>query len=124
MFVSCQKETSTDTKWNVVNFGINQADWSKSVDVDGLNPFYSCLINMPEITSYIYSQGLVQIYYVLDGAQQVLPYVRHYEDALGNKWTQTIDADFTAGSIKVYVTDSDFNGGVPPAMDFRVVLLW
>jgi len=124
MFVSCQKETSTDTKWNVVNFGINQANWIKNFDVDGLNPFYSCLVDMPEITSYIYSQGLVQIYCVLDGAQQVLPYVRHYENIDGFKWTQTIDADFAAGSIKVYVTDSDFMGDVPPAMDFRVVLLW
>ena len=124
MFVSCQKDTTVDTKWDVVNFGISQSNWIKSVDNQGLNPFYSCLIDMPEITPFIYSQGLVQIYYVMDGAQQVLPYVRHYEDSLGNQWTQTIDADFTTGTIKVYVTDSDFNGATPPAMDFRVVLLW
>jgi len=125
MFVSCQKETTvSDTKWNVVNFGINQTNWVRSVDSEGLNPYYSCLIDMPEITPYIYNQGIVQIYIVFDGVQQVLPFVRHNEDIDGAQWTQTIDADFAAGSIEVKVIDSDFSGSKPSAMDFRVVLLW
>jgi len=126
MFISCQQEEEEDPAvfWKVINLEVKQADWSVGTDADGLNRCYLCGVDMPEITPYIYTQGVVQVYNVRDNVQQVLPCVRHYEDTAGNLWTQTIDADFSTGNMIIYVTNSDFQGGTPPAMSFRVVLMW
>jgi len=123
MFVSCQKEDS-GTLLDVINLEVRQSDWSIGSDIDGLNSYYYCEFTIPDITSYVYSVGSVQVYIVKGGVQQVLPYVRHYENADGALWTQTIDADFATGNLIVYVTNSDFYQETPPAMKFRVVLMW
>jgi len=123
MFVSCQKEDS-GMMLDVINLEVRQADWSLGSDANGLNSYYYCEFPMPEITSYVYRQGSVQVYNVKGSVQQVLPSVRHYQNAEGALWTQTIDADFATGNLIVYVTNSDFYRETPPAMNFRVVLMW
>jgi hypothetical protein len=122
LLISCDNDQ--DTSWNVVNVSVSQANWIPHVDGEGLNLYYSCTLAMPEITSFIYEQGLVQVYYLVSGAQEVLPYVRHYENLAGARWTQTVDYDYSVGSMTVYVTSSDFFEELPSAMDFRVVLMW
>ena len=124
MFVSCQQEEDPAVLWKVINLEVKQADWSADTDANGLNRYYFCGFDMPEITPYVYAQGLVQVYNVRDNVQQVLPCVRHYENTAGHTWTQTVDADFSTGNMIIYVTNSDFLGGTPPAMSFRVVLMW
>lgn len=78
---------------------------------------------MPEITPSFYAQGSIQAYYVMNGAQQMLPYVRHYEDGLV-MWTRTVDFEYSVGSIRIFVTNSDFAIDPPLGMDFRVVMMW
>ena len=101
---------------DVINLEVRQADWSIGSDTDGLNSYYYCEFAMPEITSYVYRKGSVQVYIVKGSVQQVLPYVRHYQNANGALWTQTIDADFATGNLIVHVTNSDFYQETPPAM--------
>ena len=80
---------------------------------------------MPEITPFVYNSGTVVTYTVLGNSQQTLPYVRHYENALGNLWTQTVDYSFSKGGLDIYVTNSDFyNVDNPASMKFRVVLMY
>jgi hypothetical protein len=123
MLVSC-KEDDPAVLWDVVNLEARSTDWALDANPDESNGYYFCSFDMPEITPYVYSQGLVQVYYVVDGIQQVLPYVRHFEDATHYQWTRTIDYDYEAGSLTLYVTYSDFILEEPPTMDFRVVLMW
>jgi hypothetical protein len=59
----------------------------------------------------------------MNGAQQVMPYVRHYETST-NRWTQTIDYEYSVGSMTVFVTNSNFLYSLPVGMDFRVVMQW
>jgi hypothetical protein len=123
LFISCQNDDeniNTDTQWSVVNLSAGQNDWILSSD----NSYFYCQFAMPEITSYIYTQGLVQIYYKVDGGQEALPYVRHFQDSEGALWTRTVDANFTSGLLTVYVSYSDFYMETPPAMNFRVVMMW
>ena len=121
--VSCQEEDNA-TKWEIINLEVKSSDWEVSTDNDGLNRYYYSYFDMPEITSTVYNYGTVLAYYTLDGAQQVLPYVRHYENAGGDLWTRTVDFDYSPGSLNIYVTNSDFYDEVPPTMYFRVVLMW
>jgi len=127
LLISCSvNEDEPDTYWKVVNISVNANDWIRYTDNNGLNPYYACEIPMPEISSYVYSSGVVQAYYVEESPsrfQESLPYVRHYENNT-NIWTTTIDCAYSAGAMTFYVTHSDFANVPPAAMTFRVVLMW
>jgi len=123
LFVSCQ-EDYYETKWEVVNLEVRSAQWTLDSDDDGLNKYFYSTFDMPEITPKVYDLGNVQVYYEADGIQQVLPYVRHYENSEGALWTRTVDYSFASGSLTIYVTNSDFFLETPPDMNFRVVIMW
>jgi len=113
------------TNWNIIPFTVRANQWIEQTDQNGLNRYYYCLINVPEITPFIADKGLVLCYlYVEDNVQIVLPTVRHYQDIYGNYWTHTIDFDFEPGDVVVYVTNSDFAVDPPPTMDFNLRLIW
>ena len=121
--VSCT-EDSNDVQWKIVNLVVKQNDWVVNTDADGLNKFYSYQFKMPEISSAIFNAGSLSTYVVLDNAQQVLPYVRYYEDTKGYRWTRVVDCDYAINKMNIYVTNSDFIDDVPGTMNFRVVLMW
>ncbi len=129
--VSCQGPVGPEgpqgygTNWKIINLATNSSDWKENLDNSGLNRFYSCHFSMPEINSFVYTSGTVLGYYSdnVNNVQQSLPYVRHYQSAT-NLWTRTIDFDYSVGGVNVYVTNSDFVVDPPPAMNFRIVLMW
>lgn len=110
--------------WDIIPFTVRANQWIEQTDNNGLNRYYYCYINVPEITSFIATQGLVLCYLVYGDVQVVLPSVRHYENQSGQLWTQTIDFDVEAGDVIVYVTNSDFASDPPPTMDFSLRLIW
>lgn len=112
------------TNWKIINLVANSGDWKENLDQNKINRFYSCHFNIPEITSTVYGDGTIVAYLLIDNAQQVLPYVRHYENLNGAMWTRTIDFDYSVGGVNVYVTNSDFIVDPPEAMNFRLVLMW
>jgi len=116
---------SKEIQFNSINLSVKSSDWVENVDNQGLNRYYSCHFNMPEITSTVFNSGSVIAYIIVNNStsQQNLPYVRHFENANGALWTQTIDFDYAEGGINIYVTNSDFAVDPPSAMDFRVVVL-
>ena len=124
--VSCTiNEDEPDTYWKVVNVAVAPSDWVRKTDLNGLNAYYTCTVDMPEITSFVYTSGLVQAYFVDDvnGAQASLPYVRHKENNT-NLWTTTYDSEYSVGAVSFFVTRSDFANVPPGNMSFRVVVMW
>ena len=105
--LSCEGEPE-QLQWKIIDLAVAQNDWVYNQDDDKLNGFFSCHFDMPEITPFVYNSGTVVTYTVLGNSQQTLPYVRHYENALGNLWTQTVDYSFCKGVLDIYVTNSDF----------------
>jgi len=122
LLASCTEDTT-----DVVKLSVRSQDWIYNSDSAHFDPlYYSYSFSMPEITSSVYSRGLVQVYMVFDGAQQALPYVQHNQDTNGVdiwNWTRTIDFQYSVGELTVFVTNSDFFDERPEAMDFRVVLI-
>lgn len=117
----------TDTT-QVVNLSTWSQDWHANMDVANNIPlYYSRTFSMPEITSSVLEQGMVQAYVVFDGGvQQVLPFVQHFQQTQNLNvwnWTRTIDYRISAGELTVFVTNSDFVADAPPAMNFKVVIL-
>ncbi len=121
LIVSCD-DSSKDINMKVINLTVKSSDWVENLDKDGLNRYYSVHYSMPEITTSVYNNGSVVAYIIINGAQQNLPYVRHFENASGALWTTTVDFDYSAGSMNVYDTSSDFAAVAPGSMDFRVVI--
>ena len=123
LLLSCD-DSKNDLNMKVVNLTVSSSDWIENLDQNGLNRYYSCHFSMPEITSSVYQNGNVNGYIVFNNSQQMLPYVRHYENAAGAMWTRTVDFDYSAGGLNIYVTNSDFIVDPPEAMDFRVAIVW
>ena len=111
------------TNWKIINLVVNSADWVVQHDLDG-NIYYSNHFSMPEITSFVYTDGSVIGYTVINGTQMALPNVSHFKNSSGQSWTQTVDYNYSAGAMNVFVTTSDFAAVKPPTMNFRVVLMW
>lgn len=130
ILVSCQGPQGVEgpqgygTNWKIINLVGAQKDWVQNLDDNGLNRYYSCNYNMPEINSTVFNDGNVTVYYVENGVQQPLPYVRHFQNTAGNFWTRTIDYDYSVGKLNIYVTNSDFAVDAPATMNFRAVLMW
>ncbi len=113
------------TEWTFINLEAKPADWQEYVDNDGKNRYYSCSFNVPEIDYDVYDYGAVLCYVDLNGAQQIMPYVRHYEDLNGAKWTRTIDYEYSQGKVNIFVTNDDFVEDPPSeTMYFRLVLIY
>ena len=102
--------------------------------------YFMANFDMPEITNYIYDNGLVQVYRefgtnTANAIQQVLPCTRHHEwlDEVNNTWnfyTETIDYEYGVGFLNIFYTASDFayetetTPTKPEDMHFRVQIMW
>jgi len=122
LLASCTFNT-VENNIKVINLTARASDWTPHVDDYGQNLYYSCTFDMPEFTPGFYELGTVQTYNMLNGAQQALPYVRHFETNLA-RWTRTIDFEYAVGSMTIFVTNSDFAVDEPDGMEFRVVMQW
>jgi hypothetical protein len=123
--ISCRDSVSDElTNKQIISLKVNSSDWVENTDNAGLNRFYSYHFPINEINSNIYNNGAVVGYIELDGRQQALPYVRHFENSKGTMWTRTVDFDYLKGGVNVYVTNSDFVSDPPETMNFRIVLMW
>lgn len=117
----------TDTTQVIKLYALPQ-DWYIKMDPSNNIPlYYSRTFTMPEITTSVLEQGMVQAYVVFDGGvQQVLPYVQHFQQTQNLNvwnWTRTIDYRISVNELTVFVTNSDFVSDTPPAMNFKVVII-
>lgn len=123
-YVSTVRNETTDcVRWYSCEFCVNC--WTECCDAEGLNRYYKADVSVYHLSGEVTRAGQVSCYmYVDNDVQAPLPSVRHYENNEGQMWTRTIDYDYYCGGMTIYVTDSDFAGGVPGPMAFRVMLSW
>lgn len=136
-----QSGTQNGTNWQILTFNVKSSDWKVASDNDGYNAFYMAELSVPELKANILKDGIMMSYIYLDGNQEALPYVRHFEQWTTENgedyqflWTQTTDIEYSVGKAYIYTTISDFpfdpsNSAQvsefnPGDMSFRVVLLW
>ena len=89
---------------------------------------YKYVMDLPELDDFIYEKGACIAYmktYDLDGyaIQRPLP-CPNYIEWNGVQWEETIDYDYSVGSIAFYVKCNNFDDRRPGDIRFRVVLLW
>lgn len=113
-----------DTQFKNITLTVGQQNWTKFNEPLANSPlYYACSFDVPEITEEVFTNGVVICYVNLAGAQQLLPYVCHYQDTESNQWTRTIDCQIAVGKLTVFVTASDFFDEVPEAMSFHLAIL-
>ena len=124
-----------ETQLEMVPITIKRTDWIW----DDVAERYEAVVNLPEMTKYIYENG-IQLGYVfigqqgVDEVQKLLPYVHTYydgDDINGDPiiYTETISCDFMYGSpstVAFYIQGSDLGSddSILTDYNFRVVLLW
>lgn len=123
LVLSCTDDDKDGTNIQTINLSAKAGDW-KWIDNDPLQPYYKVTYTMPEIYSWIYNNGVVNVYQTFSGGTQPLPVVRHNQDNAGVLWTRTIDYEYGLKTLTIFVTDSDFQPDPPGNMTFKVALIW
>ena len=67
LLASCDDSTN-DINMKVINLTVSSSDWVVNHDNDG-NIYYAAHFTMPEITSFVYTDGTVIGYIDLNGVQ-------------------------------------------------------
>lgn len=133
--VGPQGPAGEGTTWKVAYCTVAANQWNYS-NFNNNNYFYA-RFNIPELTSFCFTDGQVQAYIQLlennETIQHNLPYVLHNEyfptDTTVYFYTRTIDCVFGVGWVQFEVRDSDFEYEVdetinPDEMTFRVVMTY
>ncbi len=121
MLTSCTKtivERVECTNWKIVDIEVPESSWRW--DNRG---FYTATVNVPELSTYVFTDGFVQCYEVDGDYQFVLPYTRYKDDG-EFRWETTLDYEFTPGHVDFYCSSNDFADDFPGAKRFRMVLHW
>lgn len=105
--------------WKVVTIDVPGNSWGWSN-----GGYYMASVNVPELTSYVCSDGFVQCYEVDGDFQYVLPYTRYKENETGYRWETTLDYEFAPGRVDFYCSASDFLDDFPGGRRFRLVIHW
>lgn len=120
LLVSCINDEPV-VKSKVVSLHVNSNDWQAYSDNNRKNMFYAVDFSMPEIDNDVYDKGAVQTFLVTE-TQSPLPAVRHRQDQNNYMWTRTIDFEYQPGTMRIFVTSSDFVASTPESMDFKVII--
>lgn len=117
-------------KWFKKSYTIKPADWVLDGATNALESFYYADIEIKDLNNQVYKEGTVIAYMETNtGVKVGMPYVRHYGIPDGDGkyfWTETLDFDYTDGSIRFYLTYSDFNTETKPSenITFHIVMMW
>ncbi|MDR2810431.1 MAG: hypothetical protein LBB84_07745 [Tannerellaceae bacterium] len=130
-FLSCEgpKETGVETQWKAIYYTVKEDDWQLQGVKGGTNSYYQFVFDEPALTDFIYTEGIVIGYQVIDPgtADEVL---RPLPDTwpVGEKssyWTESISFDYMPGSVAFYVGYSDFATNIlPSTMTFKLMMIW
>lgn len=134
--VSCTTDNNThitETQWKIVNIKINKNDWKW----DNETGEYSVAINLPELTPFIFNEGLVESYIKFnDNTKANLPTAKSYDYVIEENgeefygtYTEHIRSDYQVGNpstVAFYIEASDLMRADEylETKYFQVVLVW
>lgn len=132
---SCSKNDDiAETQWKVVNIRVNKGDWKWNANQGQ----YEVVINLPELTEFIFNEGAVMAYIKFDANTKApLPFSKTYSYTYTGTdgktytgfYTEFIKCDFQVGkpsTVAFYIEASDLERADEylEDKDFQVVLIW
>jgi hypothetical protein len=118
------------TQWKPVYYTVKTQDWHLIGGENNQNSYYQYVFDEPELTDFIYKEGVVIGYVVANpgvaGKEVLRPLPDTWPVAEGaDYWTEHINFDYMPGSVAFYVTYNDFATDVrPQAMTFKLMMIW
>ncbi len=134
LLVSCENTTyverPTDLSRKIIDIKIPSGDWKYTNN--SKDNFYYAVVSIPEITKYVYDNGIVAMYVeylYTDGTHALspLPNVMHKEyndNGVWKTYTQTINYEYSVGEVVITLTYSDFAKEQPGDYYFLLKMLW
>lgn len=142
LFVACEGPAGRDgfdgrdglngldgfSNWEVHEVTVNASDWVLKGTSDAVGSYYTYDIDDVNIApdAFMADSGLVTVYYKYKEDRNdkwiysTMPYV-NYLDSYSEKY----DYEYMDGSIRIYMTRSDFKtSNIPPVSYFKVVYNW
>ena len=125
---SCQTKEIYEEYYYVESFTkdytVKQGSWIVKDDDDS-GIYYYCGFEEPELTEYIYENGIMQAFLLMNGGNlSPLPFDDFWMD--GNyHWTEQVTCEFRPGYIRFILKYSDHATAAPYyEYTFRVRFLW
>ncbi len=130
---------SLNGQWKIVNITVKKEHWEwNASNTFPEKGYYSCTVDLPELTQPIFDEGAVLAYYKYNkNSKTTLPYVQvydfSYEDNNGvthvGNYTENISCDFNLGSPStatfiIEASDRERFDADLRNRDFQVVLIW
>lgn len=121
-------DNSLNGQWQIVPVEIAGGDWQ--VFENEFESYHWVTVELPELTDYIFDEGLVHAYYKFDNnAKTGLPYVKTTVGNDGIPYTETYSCDFVLGNpstatFHLEASDAGLYDGNPPAASFQIILIW
>ena len=109
--------------WRIMDFDI--INWTEVED-----EFFYAQFDFPELTKFIYDNGIVLAYIETEGKYQTpLPFTRYKQEVIDEQlyfWEEHLDFEYEIGKITFYLTPSDFytGAGQPARTKIRVALVY
>ena len=121
-------DNSLNGQWQIVPVEIAGSNWE--VFENEFESYHWVTVELPELTDYIFDEGLVHAYYKFDNnAKTGLPYVKTTVGNDGIPYTETYSCDFVLGNpstatFHLEASDAGLYDGNPPAASFQIILIW
>jgi hypothetical protein len=123
-----------ETQWVNTFYTVASGHWELVGGQDALNSYYRCIFDEPLLTDFIYKEGVVQGYLVVNPGTRDetlrplpddMPYAERVDASYADYWAEYITFDYMPGSVAFYVTYSDFSTHIaPPDMKFKLVMIY
>lgn len=124
MAASCEKTEEHAPRRTIIDFVVQANHWIPASDNTGASWFYYTA-DFPEMTNYLYDNGITAAYIEIDGVQEPLPSPFPVDDN-GTLYQNYITYKYAPGEITFFYTNSDFmyQPNEPGTMRFRVITLY
>ena len=109
--------------WKIIDIDIPK--W----ELDETGTFFYAHISVPELTDFIYTDGVVMAYHETvsnnGNYKTPLPYTRYNQETDGYLWSELLDFTFNPGWVTFYSNPSDFFTGIKPdPVYLTLALIW
>lgn len=118
------------TQWKPIYYTVKTQDWRLMGGEGNPNSYYQYVFDEPELTDFVYKEGVVIGYVVANAGVEGEEVLRPLPDTWPvaenqDYWTEHITFDYMPGSVAFYVAYNDFATNVrPPAMTFKLMMIW
>ena len=111
------KEVRLETR--NIHYSVKANHWTKTYD-DQYGEYWFCEFKEPLLTQYVFDKGIKNIWLLINGELNPLPFSDFWMDQYGYRWQEQVSCALRPGMVTFILKIDDFAGG--PYYDYNFVL--